>query len=87
MNRVSAESAGIVTIRIPAGDRVQALPNQIVDRMPNFARLAPVSEASDQCLSQPQSTIAGLQQNSTAIRARVILVKLDHKGASIQVRK
>jgi len=45
-----------------AGDGIRSLAHQIPDRMAVFARLAPVINAVDQRLGEPQPAIAGARR-------------------------
>jgi hypothetical protein len=49
--------------------------------------LASIIDAADQCLSQTEALIARLQQNRSAIRTGVFLVKLGDHWPIEQIRK
>ena len=87
LDRVGAQSPGIIAIRITAGDGIQPLAHQIPDRMTDLARLASVIDAADQCLGQPEPPIAGLQQDRTAVGTGVLLVKFRDDRLARQIRK
>ncbi len=87
LDRVTAQSARIVPIRVAARDGIQALAHQLTDRMLNLVRLAPIIDSADQRLGQAESTIARLQQDRTAIGAAVLLVKLCHHRPAEQIGK
>ena len=76
MDRIASQSTGVVAIRIATGNGVQALAQQIPNRMADLARLAPVIGAVDQRFGHPGPSIAGLQQDRSAIGAGVLLVEL-----------
>jgi hypothetical protein len=75
LGRGLGQSRGIVAVRIPAGDRVQALAHQIPDRVFDLARLPSAYDAAPQALRQTQSLVAGLQQNRPTVATAVSLVE------------
>jgi hypothetical protein len=87
LNGVGAQSPGIVTIRITAGDGIQPLAHQVPDRVLDLARLASIIDAADQCLGQPEPSIAGLQQERAAVGTGMVLVKFGDDRLVRQIRK
>jgi hypothetical protein len=87
LDGVGAQSAGIVAIRITAGDGIQALAHQIPDRMTDLARLASVIDPTDQCLGQSETPIAGLQQHRATVGTGMVLIKFGHDRLAGQIRK
>jgi hypothetical protein len=80
VNRVAPQPACVIAIRVAAGDRIQTLAEQIAERVPDLARLAPVVDRVDQSLAQAEPLIARLEQDRSAVGAAVLLVKLATRG-------
>lgn len=87
LDRVATQPACIIGVRITAGNRVQALAHQIPKRVLDLARLTSISEAAYQRLGQPQSPVARLQQDRTAVGTGMLLVKPRHHRLARQIRK
>jgi hypothetical protein len=87
LNGIGTQSAGIVTIRITAGDGIQPLAQQIPDRVLDLARLASVIDAADQRLGQPEPSVAGLKQDRAAVETGMVLVKLGDHRLARRIRK
>jgi hypothetical protein len=87
LDRVGAQTAGIVAIRIAASDGIQPLAHQITDRVPDLARLASVIDAADQRLGQPEPPIARLQKDRATVGTGMFLVKLRNYRLAQQIQK
>jgi hypothetical protein len=77
VNRIARQPAGVVRIRIPAGNAVHALPQQFRELVINFARLPFVLQTGGHAFRQPIAPVCRLQQNRTSVRTAVPLVKLN----------
>ena len=87
LDRVRSQAARIIAIRVAAGDRIQALARQVADCVTDLARLASVIDAADQRRGETEPPIARVQQDRSAVRTGVRLVKLrDHRSVA-QIRK
>ena len=80
MNRVVGEPIGVVRIGMAAGEPVDALGQQILERVPHFPRLPIIDEASGEAIDQPVARVRGLEQDRAAIRARVGLIERRDEG-------
>ena len=80
VNRVVREPIGVVRIGMAAGEPVDALGQQILERVPHLPRLPILDEASGEAIDQPVARFRGLEQDRAAIRARVRLIERRDEG-------
>ena len=69
------EPITVVRIGMAAGEAVDALRQQILERVPHFPRLPIIDEASGKAINQPVARFGGLEQDRAPIRARVRLIE------------
>lgn len=86
MDRIVSQPRRIVAISIAAGDREHPLPNQIVQRVHDLARLAPIRKTPRQALRQSQPLIACDEQHRPAVGAAVRLIKPHHQRLTKHLR-
>ena len=87
VDRVTAQSARVVTIWLPAGNRIEPLVQQLPDCMANRSRLASIIDALDPPLTQPERSIGRIKQARTAIGAAVLLIEARHHRAAPKSEK
>ena len=80
MNRVVREPIGVVRIGMAAGEPEDPLRQQIHERMPHLPGLPIIDEAAGEAIDQPVARLRGLDQNRSAIRARVWLIEGRDEG-------
>ena len=87
VNRIAAQPRCVVTVGVAAGNREYSLPNQIMQRVRDLARLAFIVETRGDAFGQLQPLIARLEQHRAAVRAAVRLIELRHQRLLEQLRK
>ncbi len=80
VNRIVREPIGVVRIGMAAGEPVDALRQQILERVSHFPSLTLVDEAPGEAIDQPVARFRGLEQDRAAIRARVGLIERRDEG-------
>ena len=70
-----------------AGEPVDALGQQILERVPHFSGLPIIDETSGKAINQPVARVRGLEQDRAAIRARVGLIERRDQRLVEEVRE
>jgi hypothetical protein len=83
--RVGCQARRVVTIRIAAGQRKDALAEQLGYFMDDLVLIATINDAIGKSVNQAKSAIRGLQQDGAAVRAAVVDVEAGHKALSEKV--
>jgi hypothetical protein len=87
VNRVVGKPTRVVRIGMAAGEPVDALRQQILERVPDFPRLPIIDEAPRKVINQPVARFRGLEQDRAAIRTRVGLIERRGEGFGEEVGK
>lgn len=87
LDRVLGQARRVVAVRVPAGDCEHPLADQIIQCVPDLARLTLLAKAAAQSFGQPQPLIARLEQHRAAIGTAMRLIKLRHHALAEQRRE
>jgi len=80
VNGVGRQPSRVVGIRIAAGNREDALRQQLAQGVIDLAGLPLVAQASGQSLDQSVTAVRSFQQDGAAIGAAIQLIELQHGG-------
>ena len=80
VNRVVREPLSVVGIGMAAGDPIDALRQQILERVPHLPSLTILDEAPRETIDQPVARFRGLEHDRATIRARVRLIERRDEG-------
>jgi hypothetical protein len=75
VDRVLREPIRVIRIGMAAGESIDALRQQILERVPHLPRLPIIDEAPGEALDQAVARLRGFEQDRPAIRTRVGLIK------------
>ena len=78
VDRVLRQSRCVVAVLVTAGDAEHALAHQFMQAMLHLRLLATIAQATHQRIRQTQAFITRFEQQRTAVRAAVRLVKPRH---------
>ena len=84
---VVGQVVGIVAIGMTARDAEDPLADQVRERVPNLPRCAFVGQTPGERLDQAVHTLSRLEQDSAAVRTRVLLVERGDEGLVEQIRE